>query len=129
MSFKALFIQLKFSSMKISKSKFVVAFVVSAFAIQFISNSLLGPDVSLFPGNGDWYPGAESPAGWKNTLATVLYPIKFVLIEPLSFLTQDPDPVPPILLAAFAAYWAAIALALYYVFYLFSKLSARKNLN
>lgn len=105
--------------MKISRSKFVIAFLVSAFAFQFISNSVLGPEVGLFPGDGEWFPGAESPLSWKNTLATILYPVKFVLIGPLSFLAQDPDPAPPILVIAFASYWTAIALVLHFLLGIF----------
>ncbi|MES1216525.1 MAG: hypothetical protein ABUT20_13500 [Bacteroidota bacterium] len=101
--------------MKISGTKFVIVFLVSAFAFQFITNSLLGPEVRLFPLNGEWYPGTGSPIGWKNTLATILYPIKYVMIEPLSFLGKDPDPVPPVMLVAFTFYWSAIALFLYFL--------------
>lgn len=101
--------------MKISRTKFLILFLVSTFAFQFISNSLLGPEVSLFPANGEWFPGADSSIAWKSTLAKILYPVKFILIEPLSFLAQDPDPAPPILLVAFAIYWTAIALVLYYL--------------
>jgi hypothetical protein len=111
--------------MKISGTKFVVLFLVSAFAFQFISNSVLGPEVRLFPANGEWFPGAGSPVGWKNTLATILYPVKFVLIGPLSFLAKDPDPAPPVLVFAFALYWTAIALVLYY---LLSKIITRKKI-
>lgn len=100
--------------MKVSRTKFVIIFLVSAFAFQFVSNSVLGPEVRLFPGNGEWFPGTGSAIGWKNTLASVLYPVKKLLIGPLSFLTKDPDPVPPFLLVAFAFYWAAIALVLHY---------------
>lgn len=115
--------------MKVSKTRFVTVFVISAFALQFISNSLLGPEVSLFPGDGEWYPGTESPITWKSTLAKVLYPIKFVLIQPLSFLTQEPDPAPPILLVAFAIYWSAIALMLYYLVHLFRKIFKKWTMN
>jgi len=110
--------------MKISRTKFVILFLVSAFAFQFISNSLLGPEVRLFPVNGEWFPGTGSPIAWKSTLATILYPIKFVLIGPLSFLGKDPDPAPPVLLLAFAFYWTAIALVLHY---LLSKIITRKK--
>lgn len=110
--------------MTISKKKFVIIFLVSAFAFQFISNSVLGTEVSLFPGNGEWFPGNGSSIGWKNTLATILYPVKFVLIKPLSFLTKDPDPAPPVLLLSFALYWAALALVLHY---LLSKIITRKK--
>lgn len=110
--------------MKISKTKFVSIFLVSAFVFQFISNSVLGTEVRLFPANGEWFPGAGSPIGWKSTLAIILYPIKFVLIRPLSFLGKDPDPAPPILVFAFAFYWTTIALVLYY---LLGKINIRKK--
>jgi hypothetical protein len=110
--------------MKISRTKFVILFLVSAFAFQFISNSLLGSEVRLFPVNGEWFPGTGSPIGWKSTLATILYPVKFVLIGPLSFLAKDPDPAPPVLVFAFAFYWTAMALVLYY---LLSKINIRRK--
>ena len=110
--------------MKTSGTKFVILFLVSAFAFQFISNSLLGPEVRLFPVNGEWFPGTGSPIAWKRTLATILYPIKIVLIGPLSFLGKDPDPAPPVLIFAFAFYWTAMALVLYY---LLSKIITRKK--
>ena len=110
--------------MKISRRKFVILFLVSAFAFQFISNSVLGTEVRLFPGNGEWFPGSGSPTGWKSSLAAILYPVKFVLIKPLSFLAKDPDPAPPVLVLAFAFYWTAIALVLHY---LLSKIITRKK--
>src|SRR5882672_502493 len=110
--------------MKISRTKFVMLFLVSAFAFQFVSNSLLGSEVRLFPVNGEWFPGTGSPIGWKSTLATILYPAKFVLIGPLSSLGKDPDPPPPLLVLAFVFYWTAMALVLYY---LLSKINIRKK--
>lgn len=101
--------------MKVSRKKFVIIFLVCAFAFQFISNSLLGPEVRLFPGDGQWFPGADSSITWKSTLANILYPIKFILIGPLSFLGQDPDPPPPLLIIAFAAYWTALALVIHFI--------------
>ena len=99
-------------------------FLVFGFVFQFISNSLLGPEVRLFPINGDWFPGDGSPIAWKNTLSTIVYPFKVILIRPLSALFNDPDPPPPILVFAFALYWTAIALFLYF---LLGKLIPRKN--
>lgn len=110
--------------MKISRTKFINTFLALAFAFQFISNSVLGTEVRLFPGNGEWFPGTGSPIGWKDTLATILYPVKFVLIGPLSFLAKDPDPAPPVLVLAFAFYWTAMALV---VHYLLSKIITRKK--
>lgn len=101
--------------MHISRTRFVAIFLASAFLFQFVSNSVLGSEISLFPSNGDWYPGKESSIDWKSSLASIVYPVKYVLIEPLSFLAKDPDPAPPVLLLAFALYWAVIALVLHYV--------------
>lgn len=124
MKYKALFNTRKLNTMKISKTKFVIVFLLSAFVFQFISNAVLGPEVRLFPRNGEWFPGTGSPIGWKNTLAAILYPVKFVMIGPLSFLAQDPDPAPPVLFLAFAFYWTVIAFVLYYFL---SKIVIRKR--
>lgn len=113
--------------MKISRKNFVIIFLISAFAFQFISNSVLGPEVRLFPRNGEWYPGVGSPIAWKNIVGSIIYPVKYILVGPLSFLAQDPDPAPPVLLIAFAIYWAVIALALYYLYYLLKKIITRKK--
>jgi hypothetical protein len=110
--------------MKISRTKFVILFLVLAFAFQFISNSLLGPEVRLFPINGQWFPGTGSPIAWKSAVSRILYPIKIVLVGPLSPLFKEEDPAPPILVLAFAAYWTVMALALYY---LLSKIIPRKK--
>lgn len=99
--------------MKISRKNFVITFLILAFVFQFISNSVLGPEIGLFPKNGAWFPGTGSPIGWKSTLAAIIYPVKYIMIEPLSFLGTDPDPVPPVMLVAFALYWTGIALVLH----------------
>jgi hypothetical protein len=118
---------IKPTRMKISSTRFVTIFLVSAFAFQFISNSLLGDEIRLFPRNGEWYPGVGSPIAWKNIVGSIIYPVKYILVEPLSFLALDPDPAPPVLLIAFAIYWAAIALVLYYLYYLLNKIITRKK--
>ena len=60
--------------MKISRTRFVITFLVSAFAFQIISNLLLQPV------NGEWFPGTGSPIAWKRTVATIIYPVKIVLV-------------------------------------------------
>lgn len=102
--------------MHISATRFVTVFVIAVFVFQFVSNSILGDEVSLFPASGNWYPGTHSPIAWKHNLAAIIYPLKFVLIEPLSFLSQDPDAPPPITLMAFGIYWALMAVVIYYLF-------------
>ena len=106
--------------MRISRTRFVIIFLVLAFAFVFISNLLLGPVI-----NGDWFPGTDSPIAWKRTLATILYPVKIVLVGPLSTIFNDPDPAPPIRALACAVYWTAIALVLYYIL---SKIIPRKKI-
>ncbi|MBE7171558.1 MAG: hypothetical protein INR73_13265 [Williamsia sp.] len=110
--------------MKISRTKFVLIFLASAFVFQFIFNSLLGPEVRLFPVNSEPYPGIGSSIAWKSTVATIVSPIKIVMLGPLSFLFKLPDPAPPILVLPFALYWTAIALAIYYFL---SKLNTRRK--
>lgn len=110
--------------MKISRTKFVITFLVTAFVFQFITNSILSNEVSLFPNNGEWFTGAGSAVSWKNTLATIVYPVKYILISPLLFLAKDPDPAPPVLLFTFSLYWTAIALV---IFYIINKLPSRKK--
>lgn len=110
--------------MEISRRKFIIVFLVSAFAFQFISNSLLGPEVRLFPQNGEFFPGADSLIAWKSTLATILYPVKLVLLGPFPSVFKDPDPAPPVLLIAFGFYWTVIAFVLHF---LLSKLISPKR--
>ncbi len=62
--------------MKVSRTKFVIIFLVSAFAFIIITNLLLQPV------NGDWFPGTGSPIAWKRTVAAIIYPVKIVLVGP-----------------------------------------------
>jgi hypothetical protein len=94
---------------KISRAKFIIIFLVSAFVFQGISNLL------LVPVNGDWFPGMDSPIAWKRTFANVIYPVKLVLVGPLAPIFNDPDPAPPIRALACAVYWTVIALVLHFI--------------
>jgi hypothetical protein len=96
--------------MKISKRRFVIIFLVSAFAFNLIFNLILGPVI-----NGDWYPGTDSPITWKHTVASIIYPVKSVLVGPLAQVLNDPDPAPPIRIIACAVYWTIMALVIYYI--------------
>src|ERR1700744_3847133 len=95
--------------MKISRTKFVILFLVSAFAFQVITNLLLQPV------NGDWFPGTGSPIAWKRTVATIIYPVKIVLVGPLAPIFNDPDPAPPVRALACALYWTVMALVLHFI--------------
>lgn len=93
--------------MRISRKTFVIIFLVSAFVFIGITNLI------LVPVNGGWFAGTHSPIAWKRSLATIIYPIKFVLVGPLSLVLNDPDPAPPIRALACAIYWTVIALVIY----------------
>ena len=95
--------------MKISRTRFVIIFLVSAFAFMFITNLL------LVPVNGDWFPGTGSPIAWKRNLAAIIYPVKIVLVGPLAPIFNDPDPAPPVRALACAIYWTVIALVLHFL--------------
>ena len=106
---KVLLLLRKLNYMKISRTKFVTIFLVSAFAFIIITNLLLQPV------NGDWFAGTNSPIAWKRTLANIIYPIKIVLVGPLAPILNDPDPAPPIRIFACALYWTVIALVLHFL--------------
>lgn len=104
--------------MKISITKFIIIFVVSAFGFTIITNLLLQPV------NGEWFAGTGSPVTWKRTVATIIYPVKIILVGPLAPIFNDPDPAPPIRALACALYWTAIASAIYFLLH---KLFPRKK--
>ena len=95
--------------MKIKRSRFVIIFLICAFAFYFITNLLLEPK------NGDWFAGTDSPIAWKRTVATIIYPLKIVLIGPLAPIFNDPDGPPPIRVLACAVYWTVLALVLHFI--------------
>ena len=105
--------------MKVSRTKFVIIFLVSAFAFIIITNLLLQPV------NGDWFPGTGSPIAWKRTVAAIIYPVKIVLVGPLAPIFNDPDPAPPIRALACALYWTAMALVIHF---LLSKIRTREKI-
>lgn len=112
--------------MNISRTKFVIIFVVSAFAFQFITNSIFGSEVRLFPVNSESFLGTESRVAWKNVGNTILFPIKLILVGPMlpfvNFLSEDPPP--PFIAIGFAFYWTILASVIYY---LLSKIKNIRN--
>jgi hypothetical protein len=114
--------------MKNPYTRFVIIFIVSAFAFQFITNSILSPEVRGAPVNGNWFPGADSPVAWKRTMAAIIYPVKWVLVWPLAPVFTDPDPAPPVLGFFATLYWTTLSSFLYLLYFLFRKLFPRKIL-
>ena len=104
--------------MKISRAKFVIIFIISAFVFMFISNALFGTDARVFPQPPESFLGTESPVAWKSVGYKILLPIKVVLVGPMLFsgnFLRD-DPPPPFVGAVFALYWTILALVIHYLF-------------
>lgn len=98
--------------MSTARIRFVVFFVVCAFAFIFSTTSLLNaPPGSFF--------GSEAQSTWQTVVSAILSPVKIVLIGPLlpfiNFLHQDPDTPPPFFLAGFAVYWIILAICIHYL--------------
>src|SRR5260221_14309904 len=100
--------------MRMSKTKFVVLFLISAFAFMFISNALFGTEARVFPWHEKSFRGTDSPIAWKSAGYKILYPVKVVLIGPFDNVFHD-DPPPPFVAGVFALYWSILALFIYYL--------------
>lgn len=98
--------------MKTSRIKFVLLFVICAFAFLAGTIALLDQPAESFLGSGP-------QANWQSAISTMLSPVKIILVGPLlpfiNFLRQDPDTPPPFFLVGFAIYWSILALAIHYL--------------
>jgi len=104
--------------MNISRTKFVILFIISGFAFMFITTTLLGSTGPRgFPKHPDSFLGTASPIAWKNAGSTVILPIKIVLIGPLLLSTDflRDDPPPPFISIYLIFYWAILALVIHYL--------------
>lgn len=104
--------------MSISRTKFVVLFIISGFAFLFITTSLLGSTGPRgFPQQPDSLLKTASPEPWKSVVSTIIVPIKIVLIGPLllsnNFLQDDPPP--PFIGIYLIFYWTILASVIYYL--------------
>lgn len=105
--------------MNISRTQFVIRFIVFGFVFLFVTTSLLGSTgVRGFPQHPDSLLGLDSPVAWKRTASMVISPIKIVLMGPLllpgvDFLQNDPPP--PFIGIFFIFYWTLLASGIYYL--------------
>jgi len=104
--------------MRISRTRFVILFIISGFAFLFITTSLLGSTGPRgFPKPPDSFLGTASPIAWKHTVSTIIVPIKVVLIGPLLLSTDflRDDPPPPFIGIYLVFYWTILASMIHYL--------------
>ncbi len=107
--------------MNISRTKFVILFLISGFTFLFITTSLLGstgPRGFPQPPDSVIRTGGDSPIAWKRAVSTIILPIKIVLIGPLllpsiNFLKDDPPP--PLIAIYLIFYWTILASTIHYL--------------
>lgn len=92
--------------MRLTRTKFVLLFLAFGYAFEFITRFLLNQAPEAL-----W--ASPDQAVWQRHASTALSPIKVVLVGPVSWLQQDPDPPPPFRLILLAAYWSILALGLH----------------
>lgn len=107
--------------MNISRTKFVILFIVCGFIFLFITTSLLGSTgVRGFPKFPDSVlrTGSDSPVVWKRNVSTIILPIKIVLVGPVFWSNTDflqDDPPPPFIGIYLMLYWTVLASILHYL--------------
>lgn len=93
-------------AMRLTRKKFVLRFLAFGYVFDVVSRFVL-----------DQAPEAlwTSPdqAAWQRYASMLLSPIKLILVSPINWLQQDPDPPPPFRIILFAAYWSLLALGIY----------------
>ena len=92
--------------MRSSRKKFVLLFLAGGYAFHFATRFLLNQSPEAL-----W--ASPDQAAWQRYASTILAPIKVVLVAPINWLQQDPDPPPPFRLILFAAYWSLLALGVH----------------
>jgi len=102
--------------MKVSRSKFVIRFLVLGFAYTTAARLILN-QMPASLSRSDY--GSVTQASWQIAVSTILSPVKFVLMGPLLplfnwMLDQDGDPPPPMLAVMLAVYWTILALIIHY---------------
>lgn len=94
--------------MRLARKKFVLGFLVFGYAFHFVTKFVLGqPPEAL--------GAVPEQEGWQRYASTLLSPLKVVLLGPINWLQQDPDPPPPFRLILCAAYWSLLALGIHYL--------------
>ena len=91
-----------------TRKKFVLVFLAFGYAFDFATRFLLSQPPEALGASPD-------QQAWQRLASTILSPIKVVLVGPINWLQQDPDPPPPFRLILFAAYWSILALGIHHL--------------
>jgi len=94
--------------MRSNRKNFVLWFLACGYAFNFLTRFLLNQAPEAL-----W--ASPDQNAWQRYASTILSPIKVVLVAPINWLQQDPDPPPPFRVILFAVYWSVLALAIHYV--------------
>lgn len=94
--------------MHVTRKKFVFLFLGCGFTLHFAAKLLLDQ-----PPDALWALPSQEP--WQRNISTVLAPLRVVLVGPINWLMQDPDPPPPFRIILSAAYWSLLAMGIYWL--------------
>jgi len=94
--------------MHLTRKKFVLRFLAFGYAFHFVTKFVLNQ-----PPEALW--ASPDQAAWQRYASMILSPIRVVLVGPINWLQQDPDPPPPFRLILFAAYWSILALGIHHL--------------
>ena len=94
--------------MRLTRKTFVLLLLAFGYAFHFATKFLLNQ-----PPEALW--ASPNQDAWQRYASTILSPIRVVLVAPINWLQQDPDPPPPFRLILFAVYWSVLALGLHYL--------------
>lgn len=92
--------------MRLTRTQFVLRFLACGFAFHFVTKLLLGQAPEALG-------SSPNQAPWQAFISTILWPIKLVLVGPILWLQQDPDPPPPLRMILLAIYWSLLALGIH----------------
>jgi len=92
----------------VTRRKFVLRFLAFGYVFDFVTRFLLNQPREALGASPEQH-------AWQRYASTVLSPLKLVLVGPINWLQQDPDPPPPFRIILFAAYWSLLALGIHYV--------------
>ena len=94
--------------MRLTRKRFVLLFLAFGYAFDFATKFLLNQSPEALS-------ASSNQEAWQRCASTILSPVKLVLVGPIIWLQQDPDPPPPFRLILFAAYWSILALGLHHL--------------